>query len=162
MTAYAPPDRELPNQEAVDLVIALQRCLTSFHARADEPAILTAADDRRLDMLGRYLEARRLRSMVFGQGLFSDPGWDVLLTLFQAELEDRPVTLDQISETLRLSMTIAMRHVELLERRGLLLGTAGSPGGGRRRLRLAPLAVDAMTSWLYLAFGERKGASAHA
>jgi hypothetical protein len=153
MTAHIPPDRELPNQEAVDLVIALQRCLTSFHARQDEPAVLSAVDDDRLAMLARYVEARRLRQMLFGQGLFSDPAWDTLLLLFRAELEERPMTLDQLSEALRQSMTIVLRHTDLMERRGLLLAQIGSPAGGRRRLRLSPLAVDAMTSWLYLAFG---------
>ena len=40
MTVHIPPDRHLPSQEAVDLVVALQRCLTNFHARKEEPAIL--------------------------------------------------------------------------------------------------------------------------
>ncbi|MET0371067.1 MAG: ArsR family transcriptional regulator [Sphingobium sp.] len=155
MTALIPPDRDLPNQEAVDLVIALQRCLNNFHARADEPAIL--ADDARLEALSRYIEARRSRHMLFGQGLFADPAWDILLLLLQAELGGRPMTLDQLSEMARLSTPAALGHIGALERRGILLGQSGPPAGGRRRVELSPLAIDGLMSWLYLAFGTDSG-----
>lgn len=152
MTALIPPDRKLPNQEAVDLVIALQRCLVSYHSSHEELAVLPVVNDGRLAMLERYLEARQLRHAILGQGLFVDPAWDILLLLFHAELNDQTLSLDQLCEAAHLSMMVVLRHVGVMERRGLLTGQPGSPGGGRRRLRLSPLATDAMTSWLYLAF----------
>ncbi|MCP1468877.1 biotin operon repressor [Sphingobium sp. OAS761] len=155
MTAYTPPDRELPNQEAVDLVLALQRCLTSFHARHDEPAILDDPDDERLGLLSRYVEARKMRATIFGQNLFSDPSWDILLMLFQTELEGSATTLDQLSEKLRISMNIVLKHVATLERRGLVVEDEDSPAGGRRRMRPSPLATDAMSSWLSIALAAR-------
>ncbi|EQB31308.1 hypothetical protein [Sphingobium ummariense] len=152
MTALIPPDRPLPNQEAIDLVVALQRCLSTFHARADEPALLYGADEPP-EMLTRYIKARRLRGTIFGQNLFSDPPWDILLLLFQAELQGRQMTLDQLSETLRISMNTLLGHVGAMERRGLLMEHAGSPAGGRRRMRPSSFAMDAMAAWLSLAFG---------
>ncbi|MEJ7926101.1 ArsR family transcriptional regulator [Sphingobium sp. AN641] len=153
MTAHIPPDRELPSQDAVDLVIALQRCLSSFHGQRAETAILDAGDDDRLVMLNRYIKARRTRYTLFGQGLFSDPAWDILLLLYRAERDEQPMSLDQLTEVSHISMTIILRHVGVMERRGLLLGASGSQGGGgRRRVRLSPLAMDAMTAWLHLAF----------
>lgn len=153
MTAHIPPDRNLPSQEAVDLVVALQRCLNNFHARKEEPAILDGESDGQLAALARYVEARRVRAMLFGQNLFSDPGWDILLLLYQGELEGRALTLEQLSEMLRLSLNIVVGQVGVMERRGLLMEHRSSPNSRRRcALRLSPLAVDAMASWLSLAF----------
>lgn len=155
MTAHIPPDRHLPSQEAVDLVVALQRCLTNFHARKEEPAILDGDGNDQLPVLARYLEARRVRAMLFGQNLFSDPAWDILLALYQAELEGGALTLEQLSETLRLSLSVVVGQVGTMERRGLLEEHRSSPNSRRRRaIRLSPLALDAMASWFSLAFEE--------
>jgi DNA-binding MarR family transcriptional regulator len=153
MTAHIPPDRSVPSQEAVDLVVALQRCLTNFHANKEEPAILDGEGGEQQDALARYIEARRVRSMLFGQNLFSDPAWDILLMLYQAELEGRFLTLEQLSETLRLSLNIVLGLVGVMERRGLLVEHRSSPNSRRRSAqRLSPLAMDAMASWFSLAF----------
>ncbi|WP_088184791.1 MarR family transcriptional regulator [Sphingobium sp. Z007] len=153
MTAPIPPDRHMPSQEAVDLVVALQRCLTNFHARQEEPAILDGdGGDQRL-ALARYVEARRMRSTLFGHDLFADPAWDILLLLYQAELDGGGLTLEQLSETLRLSLSVVVGQVGVMERRGLLDEHRTSPSSRRRRaIRLSPLAVDAMASWTSLAF----------
>lgn len=152
MTAHIPPDRLL-SQEAVDLVVALQRCLTSFHARKEEPAILEGDTGDKSARIARYMEARRARSLLFGQNLFADPAWDILLALYQAELEGRAPTLEQLSETLRLSLSTVVGQVGTMERRGLLDEHRSSPSSRRRRaIRLSPLAMDAMASWASLAF----------
>lgn len=154
MTAHIPPDRAVPSQEAVDLVVALQRCLCHLHARKEEPAILGGEDGDQHAAISRYLEARRVRSTLLGQDLFSDPAWDILLLLYQADLEGgRALTLEQISETLRLSISVTVGQVSVMERRGLLDEHRTSPNSRRRRaVCLSPLAVDAMSSWCSLAF----------
>jgi DNA-binding MarR family transcriptional regulator len=153
MTAHIPPDRAMPSQEAVDLVVALQRCLSNLHARKDEPAILDEGGSDKRATLTRYVEARRVRSMLLGQNLFADPAWDILLMLYQADLEGRALTLEQLSETLRLSMSVIVGQVGVLERRGLLDEHHSSPNSRRRRaICLSPLAIDAMSSWFSLAF----------
>lgn len=153
MTVHIPPDRHMPSQEAVDLVVALQRCLTNFHARQEEPAILDGEGNDQRPALARYVEARRMRSMLFGHDLFADPAWDILLLLYQAELEGGGLTLEQMSETLRLSLSVVVGQVGVMERRGLLDEYRSSPSSRRRRaIRLSPLAVDAMASWASLAF----------
>lgn len=153
MTVHIPPDRHMPSQEAVDLVVALQRCLTNFHARQEEPAILDGEGSDQRPALARYVEARRMRSMLFGHDLFADPAWDILLLLYQAELEGGGLTLEQLSETLRLSLSVVVGQVGVMERRGLLDEHRSSPSSRRRRaIRLSPLAVDAMASWASLAF----------
>ena len=154
MTVHNPPERALDSQQAVDLVVALQRCLTRFHADQAAPPILEGEAADRRAVLGRYIRGRGARATLFGQSPFSDPAWDILLLLFQAELDDDPLTLEQISETGRLSLNATVGQVGVLERRGLVYEYRGSPNSRRRRaLRLTPLAVDAMSSWFTLTFG---------
>lgn len=153
MTVHIPPERAASSQEAVDLVVALQRCLTSFHARPEEPAILEDEPDDRRAGLRRYIEARRMRSVLLGPNLFSDPAWDLMLLLFEAELDGRVMTLEELSETARLSLNLTLGQMGVMERRGLVIEHRGSPNSRRRRaMRLTPLALDAMASWLSLAF----------
>ncbi|WP_188065338.1 ArsR family transcriptional regulator [Sphingobium sp. KCTC 72723] len=154
MTAHIPPDRAVPSQEAIDLVVALQRCLTNVHARADDAAVLNGEGGCQLATLVRYIESRRVRSVLLGQNLFADPAWDILLMLYQADLEERALTLEQLSETLRLSMSVTVGQIGVMERRGLVEEHQTSPNSRRRRaIRLSPLAVDSMSSWFSLAFG---------
>ncbi|HUD95726.1 ArsR family transcriptional regulator [Sphingobium sp.] len=153
MTVHIPLERTATSQEAVDLVVALQRCLNNFHARKEEPAILDGEGSEQLAVLARYLEARRSRATLFGQNLFSDPAWDILLLLYQGELEGKALTLEQLSEKSRLSLSAVVGQVGTMERRGLLGEHHTSPNSRRRRaIRLSPLAMDAMASWLSLAF----------
>lgn len=154
MTAHIPPDRAVPSQEAIDLVVALQRCLTSVHARAEDPAVLNGEGGCQRAMLARYIESRRVRATLLGQNLFSDPAWDILLLLYQAELAEQALTLEQLSETSRLSMSVTVGQVGIMERRGLVEEYQTSPNSRRRRsIRLSRLAVDSLSSWFSLAFG---------
>jgi DNA-binding MarR family transcriptional regulator len=153
MTAHIPPDSVVPSQEAVDLIVALQRCLSNVHARQEDAAVLDGDSASQLASIARYIDARRARAMLLGQNLFSDPAWDILLLLYQAELEGRALALEQLSETLRLSMSVIVGQVGVLERRGLLDEHHSSPNSRRRRtIRPSPLAIDAMSSWFSLAF----------
>jgi DNA-binding MarR family transcriptional regulator len=78
-----------------------------------------------------------------------------LLLLYQAELDGGALTLEQMSETLRLSLSNVVGQVGILERRGLVMEHRSSPNSRRRcAMRLAPLAVDAMASWFSLAFAD--------
>lgn len=153
MTVHNPPERALDSQQAIDLVVALQRCLTSFHADESAPPILEGEAADRRPALARYIQARSARATLLGQSLFADPAWDILLLLFQAELDDGALTLEQISEKGRLSLNATVGQVGVLERRGLVYEHRSSPDSRRRRaLRLTPLAVDAMSSWFALTF----------
>lgn len=64
------------------------------------------------------LEIRRERSRVFGDDLFSDPAWDILLELFAARLAERRMTLGDLASVAPQS-TLA-RWVAALEERGLV------------------------------------------
>lgn len=68
--------------------------------------------------LSSLLEFRRARAAMFGQDLFSDPAWDILLQLYAARLEGRRLGLGDF-EGVCAATTLA-RWVAILERRGLV------------------------------------------
>lgn len=59
------------------------------------------------------ISARHARSAVFGIDL-SNPGWGLLLELFLAHLEQRPVKLPRLATDARLAMTTAQRWLDRL------------------------------------------------
>jgi hypothetical protein len=65
------------------------------------------------------LQVRRGRAALFGEGLFSDPAWDILLELFAAELGHRKVRLCDLTSPAPQS-TLA-RWVAALEQQRLVV-----------------------------------------
>ncbi|MGE4323806.1 MAG: ArsR family transcriptional regulator [Sphingobium sp.] len=163
MTVHMLPDRALPNQEAVDLVVALQRCLANFHGRRHESPILLPAADGWSARLDRYRRARRLRHLIIADERPADAAWDMLLFLYQAELDGRGVTVDDVAQDVGVPPDVALSHILGFDRRGLLLPPDEPQRATDAPVRLSPLAVDAMTSWLRLALdgGEQDGDSRH-
>ena len=64
------------------------------------------------------LAARRKRAEIFGEDIFSDPAWDIVLELFAAELGDRRVRLEDLAPIAPKS--VLARWVGVLEERGLV------------------------------------------
>ena len=79
----------------------------------------------------------RARDRVFGNSLFSDPAWDILLLLYVGEAEGAHVNFDEICEALPASSETLMRCLVLLENRGLL--------SRDDKLPTTPLALSAKT-----------------
>jgi hypothetical protein len=71
------------------------------------------------DQIASILQIRRRRSEVFGEGLFSDPAWDILLELFAAQLRQRRLELTDL-ESIAPTSTLA-RWVAVLQERGLVI-----------------------------------------
>jgi hypothetical protein len=92
--------------------------------------------------LESLLRMRRRRSRVFGEGLFSDPAWDILLELFAAELGGRRVGLSDLDPIAPRS-TLA-RWLTALEERGLVL-CAGPLQPDEMRIALSRACSATMT-----------------
>jgi len=69
------------------------------------------------------LDLRRERAELFGDGLFEEPAWDILLELLAAELAGRRLTLEDLARNAPKS-TVA-RWVAALEERRLVVCDAG-------------------------------------
>lgn len=70
------------------------------------------------DRVRSILDVRRGRSGIFGEGLFSDPAWDILLELLAARLGNRKVTLSELNTIAPKS--VLARWIAELEDRGLV------------------------------------------
>ncbi|WP_176498582.1 hypothetical protein [Sphingomonas sp. HMP6] len=79
---------------------------------ADAPEV-TARDIR------ETIRARRLRDQYFGNGLFEDPAWDMLLDLFAAELERAQVSVSSLCIAAAVAPTTALRWIARMTEAGL-------------------------------------------
>ena len=67
------------------------------------------------------IRVRRLRDQFFGEGLFEDPAWDMLLDLFAAELESAQVSVSSLCIAAHVAPTTALRWIGKMTDRGLLV-----------------------------------------
>jgi hypothetical protein len=95
----------------------------------------------------RYLRHRRERERLLPD-LFADPAWDILLDLFAASIERRPVSISSACVAAAVSPTTALRWIGTLEARGLVLRVADTADRRRTHLRLAESAEAAIIRWL--------------
>ena len=85
---------------------------TSFGA-VPTAVVPTAAEVRRV------IRARRLRDQFFGAALFEDPGWDMLLDLYAAELERTRVSVSSLCIAAAVAPTTALRWIARMTDTGL-------------------------------------------
>jgi hypothetical protein len=85
-----------------------------YNAAPTDDAIAIDAGDIR-----RAIRARRLRDQYFESGLFEDPGWDMLLDLFAAELEARQVSVSSLCIAAAVAPTTALRWIGKMSEAGL-------------------------------------------
>jgi DNA-binding MarR family transcriptional regulator len=94
------------------------------------------------------LAARRQRNEAFGDDLFADPAWDILLDLFVSQAEDVGISVSSACLAAGVASTTALGHLVKLEKRGLVL-RQGDPSDRRRTfLRLSPSTTVAIEQWL--------------
>ncbi|MBX9858167.1 MAG: hypothetical protein K2Y20_01065 [Sphingomonas sp.] len=84
-----------------------------FRAEADDGVIAPAE-------IRRAIRARRLRDQFFGDGLFEDPAWDMLLDLFAADLEGAQVSVSSLCIAAAVAPTTALRWIGRLTEAGLI------------------------------------------
>ena len=95
------------------------------------------------------LEARRHRAEIFGESLFFDPAWGILLQLFAAELGDRKMSLDDLAPIAPKS--VLARWVGALEDKQLVVCDAGTLQSSEFWIRLSPECSAKMHSFLSFA-----------
>ena len=77
------------------------------------------------------IRARRLRSRYFGEELFADPAWDMLLDLLQAESSNLRVPVSSLCIAAAVPATTALRWLKTMVQEGLFVRRA-DPHDGRR------------------------------
>ena len=73
--------------------------------------------------VGRALKLRASRAEIFGEGLFSEPAWDMLLKLYAADLGGRAETISNVCLASGVSPSTALRWLQHLQGEGWIEGS---------------------------------------
>lgn len=104
------------------------------------------------------IRARRLREQFVERDLLGEPGWDILLDLFAAELEQLRVSVSSLCIAAAVPPTTALRWITGMTEAGLLERQADATDRRRAFIRLTGAASTAMRN--YFAALKRQGLAA--
>lgn len=99
-----------------------------------------------------YLANRRRRSEMFGDGLFADPAWDMLLDLYANEQEQQQICITSACLAGGVPSTTALGWLLKLEKQGFVLRSRDPCDGRRAFLHLSPATSAMIESWLTTTF----------
>lgn len=74
----------------------------------------------RTALIRRVQEARKIRAAFFGEDLFGDPAWDILLELYACELSQQRISVSSASAAAGVPATTALRWMAVLEEKNLI------------------------------------------
>ena len=120
--------------QAVQFGAALKEILDSTKQQAPaehrwhEPASVMTV---KAQQVRSTLKSRRLRDDLFGENLFGEPAWDMLLDLYASHLEQKRVSVSSLQIASAVPGTTALRWMTRLESKGLILRHA-DPFDARR------------------------------
>ena len=107
---------------------------------------LMAATDAE-SLVDQILCARQLRSSIFGQGLFADPPWDIVLILYLAQLRNETVPLARLAEAASISANAVDRWLAVLDQQGLIERTRSVSDDREPQVELSQKGSSAMRRW---------------
>lgn len=94
-----------------------------------------------------HLRVRRTRERFFEAEIFADPAWDILLELYAAELGQQRVTVSCLCVAAAVPATTALRWINSLVKKGLLVRTNDRMDARRVFVSLSSGAFDAMEGY---------------
>lgn len=96
----------------------------------------------------KFYQLRRRRAAYFDPMLFAEPAWDMLLDLYIAEREGRPVAVLSACIGASAPQTTALRWMRVLESQGLIRKEVDEKDARRIYVRLTEDAIARMRSLL--------------
>lgn len=93
------------------------------------------------------LKLRRDRERFFGNDLFADPAWDILLELYAAALGQYRVSVTSLCVAAAVPGTTGLRWIKNLEDSGLIVRKADPMDGRRHFLMLSERALGTMNAY---------------
>ena len=96
----------------------------------------------------RLYAMRRERDDLLGDGLFSEPAWDILLDLFVSHHEGRQLSVSAVCIGARAPSATALRYLTMLQEAGLVQRTRDETDGRRSHVQLSPTGQQQMTDLL--------------
>lgn len=97
----------------------------------------------------KMIAERRRRSRFFPADIFADPGWDILLDLYLAEIEQRRIMVSSLCVAADVPPTTALRWITALLGRGMLFRKPDKLDRRRVYVELAPTTSDGMRSYFH-------------
>ena len=85
----------------------------------------------RVRYVRRRIRQRRMRDQHFASDLFADPAWDMLLDLYAAHYERRPVSVSSLCIAAAVPATTAVRRIKTLTHEAIF-ARVPDPHDGRR------------------------------
>jgi DNA-binding MarR family transcriptional regulator len=96
----------------------------------------------------RLYAQRREREKILGTSLFSEPAWDILLDLFVAHHSQKMISAHSACIGAAVPQSTALRHLRVLEDRGLVMSVPDAVDGRRRYVTLTATALDCLSQLL--------------
>jgi DNA-binding MarR family transcriptional regulator len=94
------------------------------------------------------IRARRMRETFLGKNLFEDPAWDMLLDLFDAELEGVQVSVSSLCIAAGVAPTTALRWIAKMTEMELFIRHPDPADRRRAFMTLSPRASEAMQAYM--------------
>ena len=109
--------------------------------RSDEAELIASA-------VRRHQKAMDNRRLIFGDELFFDPAWFILLDLFAAAIERKATTISIACVASGAPPTTALRYVATLVKRGLVIRSQDKLDARKQLLTLSAGAMMGMLEWV--------------
>lgn len=104
-----------------------------------------ALPDKRL--IRQIIRQRRLRDRYFENDLFADPGWDILLDLTAARVEQRRISVTSLCAAAAVPPTTALRWIHMMTKMGVLVREKDDLDQRRTFIALSESAADSMARY---------------
>ena len=138
------PDRdvELHAGSRVALIMGIER-VAEQASRVQSPASVST------ELVRAIIEARNARKRFFGDQLFADPAWDILLELYVLRCDQRRASVSKLSLGAGVPTTTALRWIEKLHSDGLVEREPDPLDARRVWVALSDRGFEAMQSYVH-------------
>ncbi len=146
---------DLPEQlktfrnELDDLMLAFNRLKNRGNSRANINNFDRVLNFYRLAK--SVASMRRERNKFFTADLFGEPAWDILLDLFIASADERPISVTSACLASGVPLTTALRCLDNLVRQGLVVRSPDMQDRRRAIVSLTPKGHGAVEAWIDMA-----------
>lgn len=111
-------------------------------------AIMEVDKKEDLRRIRHILRSRRRRDTMFGDDLFGEPAWDLLLELYAADIRQYKMSISAACSASAVPQSTALRWIAKLENDGWVKRESDPLDGRRYWLFLTPKGVSTMRSYL--------------
>jgi DNA-binding MarR family transcriptional regulator len=109
---------------------------------------------RALQLARRHLKQRRLRGGIFGNDLFREPAWDIMLELYCAWATGREISIMEAIIAAGVPNTTGLRHLERLIASGHVTKCRDVADRRRSWVELSDDAAGQIEAWLLASWPE--------